>query len=118
MAARATGTLELDDEPDPMAEEVEEGPLAGMTAEMLGRMSRDDVVNYMMYGEAEREGGDALFDADARPRFTLFRLLADAPSVESAFDGLATDSDGVPGAGRPAAPARPAPPPQRGARPT
>ena len=109
MAARATGALELDDEPDPMAEEVEEGPLAGMTAEMLGRMSRDDVVNYMMYGEAEREGGDGLFDAEARPRFTLVRLPADAPSVESAFDGLATDSDGVPAAGRPPAPARPAP---------
>jgi hypothetical protein len=109
MAARATGALELDDEPDPMAEEVEEGPLAGMTAEMLGRMSRDDVVNYMMYGEAEREGGDWLFDAEARPRFTLVRLPADAPSVESAFDSLAADSDDVPAAGRPPAPARPAP---------
>src|SRR3954454_24720844 len=79
MAARATGALELDDEPDPMAEEVEEGPLAGMTAERLGRMSRDDVVNYMMSGEAEREVADGLFDAQPRPRFPLVRLPADAP---------------------------------------
>jgi hypothetical protein len=109
MAARATGALELDDEPDPMAEEVEEGPLAGMTAEMLRQMSREDVINYMMYGEAEREGGDGLFDSEARPRFTLVRLPPDAPPVESALDGLRDDPDGAPILDRPPAPLRPAP---------
>jgi hypothetical protein len=73
------------------------------------RVPRSGLVQHMMYGEAEREGGEGLFDAEARPRFTLVRLPAEAPSVESALDGLATDWDGVPAAGRPPAPFRPAP---------